>query len=191
MDMKKLSDKVNDFLRQEKNGKIIWGIVFAAVAGIILLSIPWGKEDDQPAPAQNVQTAQEDDLERRLEQVLGAVESAGRVKVLVTYASGPSIVPVMNTNRQENSTQGDASQDSGRVTQSSTQSDTPATVQTNQGSEPIIQVEYAPEVLGVLVIAEGADQLPVKLRLQTAVQTALQISADKIEVLPMQHEKDK
>lgn len=186
MDWKKISDKVNALLKKEKSNAVVWGIVILAAVGIVLLSIPW------PDKAQETQTvaaasasAEEDDLETRMEQILSTVDSAGKVKVLITYASGPSIVPVMSSDRQENTSQ-DSGSDSSRTTTSTTESSTPATVQSSDGSEPMVMVEYSPEILGVLIIAEGADDLSVKLRLQSAVQTVLQLPVDKIEVLPME-----
>jgi stage III sporulation protein AG len=56
----------------------------------------------------------------------------------------------------------------------------------NQGMEgPVLEREMAPEVAGVLVVAEGARSPQVKAGLFRAVQVALGVEPHKVIVLPM------
>lgn len=186
-ELKTLTKKCTAALRGEKGGPLVWLVVIAAAVGIVLLCIPQNKGEAITTGGQGSSAATNtDDLEQRLEAVLSTVEAAGQVRVLITYSSGPSIVPVMSVSKQENQTRDESQGESSRSTVSSSQSDTPVTVQSGEGTQPMVQVEYAPTVLGVLVIAQGADQLEVKLRLQQAVQTVLQLPVSQIEVLPME-----
>ena len=45
--------------------------------------------------------------------------------------------------------------------------------------------EKRPNVLGVVIVAEGADDLSVQLALSRAAQTALGVEASKVEVFEM------
>ena len=45
------------------------------------------------------------------------------------------------------------------------------------------------QVVGVIVAAQGAENARTRLCLYQAVTTALQISADQVEILPMKEEK--
>ena len=45
--------------------------------------------------------------------------------------------------------------------------------------------ENSPEIKGVIVVAEGADDIAVRLNLLSAVQTILDISPDKVNVYKM------
>jgi stage III sporulation protein AG len=48
--------------------------------------------------------------------------------------------------------------------------------------------EDSPKVLGVIVVAEGADDIGVKLNLLEAVQTVLNVSPDRVDVYKMNNE---
>jgi stage III sporulation protein AG len=45
--------------------------------------------------------------------------------------------------------------------------------------------ENNPEIKGVIVVAEGADDIEVRLNLLSAVQTILDVSPDKVNVYKM------
>jgi len=82
-----------------------------------------------------------------------------------------------------NSTGSESSED-GRSSssQQSTESTQPATVSGSDGNEPIVLKEIEPVVRGVIVVAEGAADVTVKLDLQRAVRAVLDIPLSKIEV---------
>ena len=67
------------------------------------------------------------------------------------------------------------------INENRTESSRPATVQ----DEALVLTEKAPAVRGVIVIAEGAADIGVKLKLQSAVQTVLGVEIDQIEVFEM------
>ena len=46
-------------------------------------------------------------------------------------------------------------------------------------------VEKKPKIRGVIVVAEGASDIGVKLNLYNAVQTVLQVEASKVDVFEM------
>ena len=45
--------------------------------------------------------------------------------------------------------------------------------------------ENQPEVRGVIVVAQGAEDISVRMNLLNAVTTLLNVSADKVEILKM------
>ena len=71
-------------------------------------------------------------------------------------------------------------------TESGLESSSPATISKNGGNEPIVLTEVQPLVRGVIVVAEGAEDIAVKLNLQYAVKTVLGIDDDCIEVFEME-----
>ena len=62
------------------------------------------------------------------------------------------------------------------------------TINGSNGSVALVLREDSPEVKGVLVIAEGADDIGVKLSLLNAVKTILNVSLDKVDVYKMNNE---
>ena len=124
------------------------------------------------------------DLEQRLSEVLSAVQGAGQVRVLITYASGPRIEPAMSTTRQETHSE-EGSGDSSRSSSSVSTNSNPVLLQGSDGGKALVVVQSEPEILGVLVVAQGAHTIDVRLRLHSAVQTVLAVRADQVEILAM------
>jgi len=140
------------------------------------------------AAAETAQTEQE--VEQRLENVLSHIRGAGLVRVMITYESGPELVTAMNTDTNTNRSQSsDNSKQSS--TEQTTESKKPATVADNGGTEPIVITQKQPAVRGVIVVAEGAGNIAVRLDLQRAVQTVLDVPAANIEVFEMEAAQQK
>lgn len=181
-------EKIKGFLRKENNLQLaIAGV--AAVALLVTIYSTTFQPKAQDSTTDAATTAQQqtagstDTLENRLANILTQMDGAGAVDVMVTYATGPEIVPAMSQDTQKSTTDGgSAGSESHSV--STTENSQPVVVQGKNGSEPMVLTQKEPEVLGVLVMAEGASKLEVRLRLAAAVQVALQLPANRIAVLP-------
>ena len=57
-------------------------------------------------------------------------------------------------------------------------------MRSGQSESPIVLEETWPQIRGVLVVADGADDPQVRFTIAHAVQTVLQIEMYRIEVLP-------
>jgi len=125
------------------------------------------------------------DREKRLKEVLSAIQGAGRVDVMITYKTGKEVIPAMNT--VESNTETEEKDSNGgirRVSQTDVNSQ-PVSLDTPDGSQPLIAREIEPEVQGVIVVAEGARDIRVRVGLQQAVQTLLGIQSNQVEVFVM------
>jgi stage III sporulation protein AG len=181
------------FLRKENNLQIAIVAVAAVALVAFILSGTFGGQPGQNNAGDGggsalQASASEEELGQRLEEILTQVEGAGRVQVLVTYEAGPEIVPAVKTDTQSNSSDGGGSQSSSNSTQKGSE---PVVVQGKNGTEPMVLMTKEPVIQGVLVVAEGASELDVRLRLAQAVQVALQIAPSRIEVLPMNISKNR
>lgn len=58
---------------------------------------------------------------------------------------------------------------------------------TNNGSksEPLIVKTYNPKILGVCIVAEGAENKVTELRISKAITDLFGLSEDKVNVYPM------
>jgi stage III sporulation protein AG len=180
-------EKIKQFLRKENNLQLsIAGVAALALLVYIVSTTIQPAVDVQAEQTAAVGTADQvsASLEGKLEQILSQIENAGQVKVMITYSSGAEIVPAMSVDTQKNTSDG-GSDGSENHTDSITENREPVVVQGKNGTEPLVLMQKEPTVLGVLVVAEGASALDVRIRLLTAVQVALQLPADRIEVLPM------
>lgn len=168
----------NFVLRMKANKRLELGVYGGLALLCLLLCIPGINGDKSKAEQPIVITTEEDQLEQRLMDTLSCVRGAGRVKVMITYETGSEIVPAMNTDVTSSvSVSGE--------NQTRTESSSPVTTYQNGENEAIVLMEREPTVRGVIVVAEGAADISVRLKLQAAVQAVLGVDAQKVEVLEM------
>ncbi len=170
-------------LRENKKLELlVYGLIILAVLLLYLSTLLPGKQSGaQPDPVTlgSAATGQQD-VEARLQEVLSSIRGAGQVEVMITYETGPELVPAMSTDVNSNTSE--TTGGSGSTSSQRTESSRPATVSGSDGTQPIVLTEKQPEVRGVIVVAEGAADIMVMLDLQRAVQTVLNVPASCIEV---------
>ena len=176
-------------LKADKKLEMAVYVGLALLIVVLYLSTLFPKESKQaalqPEAKSNVYTSQTElEVEQRLENVLSSIRGAGRVEVMITYETGPEIVTAMNTDTNTNRSETVDNGKESKVEQQ-TESKKPATVSGGGGTEPIVITEKQPSVRGVIVVAEGADNIKVRMDLQRAVQTVLDVPAANIEVFAL------
>ena len=112
------------------------------------------------------------DLESRLEAILSGMAGVGKVRVMLTLESTEERILAMNERS--------ASQENGETTESR-----PATASSGGKESPIVLTELLPRVRGVIVVAEGAANIGVRLNIAAAVSTVLGIDESRVEVFVM------
>jgi len=173
---------LKDLLKSGKQRDVLI-CVFAALAVIALYA---AVSRQQPAEESYVQDnsainlSQEEKLEQRLAGVLELVEGAGRVEVFLLFDGSYELVPAYN---YQNSAQNSTTSGQGSSTSSISENQTRSV--SASGSDTLIVKELMPQIKGAIVVAQGAGDISVKLRLIDAVQTALGIEAEKVEIFQM------
>ncbi len=150
--------------------------LYAVLAIVLLGAVLWVINE---RPKQTPQTTQvQVDDETRLAQVLSQIDGAGQVQVMITYASGPEIVPAsvsqINTSRQQTGEESSSHTSSSRSEPASSSS-----------NGTVVLKELSPQIKGVVVIAQGADNISVKMDLLQATVTVLQIEPEQVDVFTM------
>lgn len=157
------------------------------IIGLIITYLPTGQKKTQAQTA-HVQTGEvkagssdyEATLEKRLASILVKMEGVGGVSVMITTASNDEKVLAQNitdnVQRTEEKTQGETS----RLTE--TDNHTHQVVM-QSGNTPYVIKENKPEIKGVLILAEGADNSEVKNQLIEAVSKLLDIPVHKVSVV--------
>lgn len=107
-------------------------------------------------------------LENRLSQTLSNVKGAGKVSVVITVESGMETVLAMKTETIQN-------------TNGTQTIQTPILV---NGKTVVIKENY-PKIVGVLIVAEGANSISVLNKIQQATVSLLDINVSQIEILTM------
>lgn len=133
----------------------------------------------------NFKTTYEERIENRLKAILEQIEGVGEVSVMVTLKVGSEIVPATNVIESESQTsEKDSSGGTRTIVQRSV--DSKIVLKNDQGTEeqPLIVKEIMPEVKGVIVVAEGAENAEIEAMITEAVQTVLGIPAFRVKVYP-------
>lgn len=127
----------------------------------------------------------EESIQKNLKNTLEQIEGVGKVEVMISFESGEEHVPAVNVNDTTNTTE---EKDNEGGTRNTTQKNNGSTVViTNDGSksEPLIVKTYNPKILGVCVVAEGAENKITELRISKAITDLFGLSEDKVNVYPM------
>ena len=186
--------------------------VVILLVGILLLVIAWPvseKEDTQMAESgisdtingtiTDIGTVEEREtnpagqdwvtyaefLEDTLEEVLSTMEGAGKVKVMITLeSSGESIVEKDVTTGIDASTQVNADGGSHNTSGNEKTGET-VYVQQDRVSYPYVKQIISPRVAGVVVSAQGGDNLTINKNITEAIQALFGIDAHKIKIIKM------
>lgn len=124
----------------------------------------------------------EQSLEARLKSTLSKVEGVGEVEVMISTENGKEIVTKSDTTQENAVTSENALTGDTRNIQSGKYQDT--TVKIND-DEPLILKEISPKIEGVLIVAQGGDNIEIKNSLINATNALLGVDVHKIQVLKM------
>ena len=171
----KLFEKLNK-IKNIKHIEVIVAIsLIVAVIGIYFLST---KTKSVKASEDKTITSDGTDVyEQKLKAVLSEIEGAGKVEVMITYDSSSEIVTANTTTVST-----DKTNSSDRTAESKNETVSPVLINQSGTTTPLIVKEILPSVKGVIVIAEGAGDIRVRLNLVNAVCTALAVDAEKVEI---------
>lgn len=147
----------------------------AGMAGLLLLAVSeWLPAET--AAAQSAAETQDADyaaqLEQQMAELLGTVEGAGTVRVMVTVSHREKTVYAADT---ESRADGSAAS-------------TPVLVSGNTAG--LVETVYAPEVLGVAVVCTGGDDPAVQASITALVQALTDVGTHHITVAKMAADKE-
>jgi stage III sporulation protein AG len=166
----------------EKKGKYL--VVVVVCLGLLALIWPQGKSVPQEAAKLEIQNSSrvaqaKTSLAGELQSILSQVEGAGKVQVSLTLSSDGLKSYARNTKNERRETQEmDKSGGDRTIKEDNQVSD----IAVSGGSALLVQ-DSAPEVVGVLVVADGAGNGLVKERLTDATSTLLNISPHQVRVV--------
>jgi stage III sporulation protein AG len=179
--------------------KLIW-LAVAVLLGVFLILLGnTGKGGDNGENPQNVghtpieplpvqekskMAREEESLAASLEKMLAAVEGCGQVKVTVRLESSAKELYALNKTAGSKNT---VEKDQGGGTRTIIENNDatqPVIAKNGNGDTPVVEMEIASGISGVLVVAGGASDPRVRERLFEAVRVSLNVAPHKILVLP-------
>lgn len=170
-------------------------IILIAIAGIILLVTNFSEWRSQTAKKteqkeeKTVQTGQNDAyvdaLENKLVHILENVDGVGKAEVMITLKASKE--SVLNKDVSEE-TQTEAEKNNETQKNSKNQKKQEETILSDRSgnSAPYVVKELEPEIAGIVISCEGADNKVVAASVLEAAQVLFGISANHIKVLKME-----
>ncbi|QGU95149.1 stage III sporulation protein AG [Clostridium bovifaecis] len=128
---------------------------------------------------------EEAEIERKLKDTLENIEGVGKVKVMVYFKGGEEQIPAININDSTSLTE---EKDTDGGTRKITQKNDGRTIvmmNTENGTKPFVVKKYKPEVTGVCVVAEGAEDSLIKLQIHKAVINLFGLKESQVNVYSM------
>lgn len=119
------------------------------------------------------------ELASELEYILSRIDGAGKVKVSISLASGGLRTYAANTRNESRSIEESQSGANKKTTETNVSRDLAVSA-----GAPLLVENKTPEVMGVLVVAEGATSAIVQEKLVQATATLLNISPHQVCVMP-------
>lgn len=168
-------------LLNSKKGRLLL-VIIICIGLLALLWPPIGKPDSsstqiaQPSAGRVKEGGLKHSLQTELAAILGQIEGAGVVEVSVTLDSDG--IRTYATNNRDERRQIEESGRSTTIEESSTRD-----LAVSSGN-PLLLEEKLPEILGVLIVADGAGDPQVKENLTNAASTLLDISPHRVRVMP-------
>ncbi len=191
-------DKFNEAIKKLVSKKYVANILVIIAMAIMALIVSGdflfrditAKNDNGGSPGQqlvmqeNQVKSEEQVEEERLKRILETIKGAGEVEVMITFEMGSEIIPALNTVESVEITEEKDSNGGTRTV--NTQNKNNSTVVTNDtsGNKPVVIKEIKPLVKGVIVVADGAEDIEVEAKLYEAVKTVLQIPGHKVQIYP-------
>ena len=144
--------------------------ILVALVGLGLMLLPSEQEPTEPVEPPR---AVESSLEEKLEALLGRIEGAGQVSVLLTEKEGSQTL-------YQTDSQTDADESGSRRTD-----DTVLIEDENRTESGLVRQTLGPVYRGAVILCQGADDPSVKLAVVEAVRCVTGLGADQISVQKM------
>ncbi len=174
---------VMNFLRKDRK-KLKADLAALLAMGVMLIvlgnmlfgnkeTFPIKKQEIMETDDKNETVSQSSDMENRLASVFASIDGAGNVEVMVTLKAGNEIIIAEEEKTRD--IKGETSVEKSAVILS----------QSGGNEKPLVLKEKYPEIEGVIIVAEGGDDIFVKEALTKGAQALLDVPAHKVEVFKM------
>lgn len=124
----------------------------------------------------------QNDLEKKLENILEKIEGVGKVSVLITYSESSSICPLYNETSSVSVSEETVETGNKKTTETN---ENQKEILVDSASNPIIEKSAYPKIEGAIITAQGARNSLVKSNIVSAVEAVTGLATHKIQVFSM------
>lgn len=165
-------------LRSVKHIEIIAAVALCAVVAIayFVFFASDGKTE--------VTTSEDGDVCKLVEEIVSEIEGVGKCEILITY-DGSESYEIAYDEETVTTVTTDSDSNSERVVENSTTTSTPVIITVDGKQQPLIVSTVPAKIQGIVVVAEGGDDINVKMKIIDAVCALLRVDGNKIKVYKM------
>lgn len=183
-----------NFLEKIKNGqqkKIIENsVIFLMLFIIIIIVMNTIFKNDELTNTVSTQTIIEPEvvknkksgIEEQLEEILSLIDGAGKVDVMVSYLNGIEQIPMYDEKISTTVTEESDKEGGKRKTEQTSNEHTVIFEEKNNTKIAVIQQNIMPEIIGVVVVADGANNVKTKENIIKAVEATVNVPSHRIQV---------
>ena len=196
--MKNLKEKIS-----KKSNKFTYMIILIIIAGVMILVVSYFNDstptflnlsndttfqENKREENLSTSTTYQDKVKNELKNILSKVKGVGEVDVIIHFEGGEELIPALDSEKSNTVTEERDSNGGNRVNNNN--KDGTKVVMSSQGSstEPLILKTYNPKIIGILIVAEGADDTRLSYELTKIVSSLYDISESKVSVIPMKEQ---
>lgn len=190
--------RIREMIAGQSRKKLIENTAIVIIIGVIVIIaggtiFSGGKSDvsqneqqktGNSADVSQLTASAGNDTEARLRSLLTQIQGVGKVDVMITYSTTKENVPAYDIKKNQSSTE-EKDNEGGTRSISQEEYDSTLTYEDSSagGKIPVILKELEPEVKGVLVVAEGAENIEVRERICNAVTVVLDVPIHRVQVV--------
>lgn len=182
-----------NFLEKIKNGEqkkilensVIFLMLFIIII-IVMNTLFTSEKDNTSTNVTNVLEITDDNskdiLDKKLEEILSLIDGTGKVDVMISYLNGIEQVPMYD---EKNSITITEESDKAGGTRKTNQTNNEHNVifeEKNNSKTAVIKQTIMPEIIGVIVVADGAGDIKVKENIIKAVEATVNVPSHRIQV---------
>lgn len=123
-----------------------------------------------------------DELENKLKVILSSMSGVGSVEVMVSYTNTVTQIPMYNTKENTTTVQEQDVNGGKRETKEVSNEQSIIFEEKSSTKIPAVKQTIMPEVIGVVVVAEGANNEVIKENIKKAVEAVVNIASHRIQV---------
>lgn len=189
-----LISKIRDGLQGKKKNSFL---LFLLLLGIVLMFAGSFIHSSSKQPKKNFsqveisqssiqsQNSYEKELNEKLTYILEEIDGISNVRVLITFNTGEEAVfaQVAEENTKE-TTERDTEGGMRDITEKTRKEEYVLLQEGGGGEKALLLMEKKPRVQGVMVVAKGAEDAGLRLKVLRAIQSLMGLPAHRIAVLP-------
>lgn len=160
-----MKEHVLEWFRSDN--RAAWGLLALGILGMVLIA-GGGKTSQETAekpPAETYQETYRQELEQRLEGLLGEIRGVGSVSVMITLETREETIYALDTKESDDTLE----QEHVLL----------------EGDEPLVETVWYPQVQGVAVVCQGADNIEVCSQITQITSVLTGVTTNRISIAKM------